>query len=119
MDFMLLVPIVAGILLVILVFRTGVLAYLYDARIGDDGLDFVLFSTFTLFTIPFSEITKVREVGFGGTLTLNAVNFCNRSLTKGFLIEKKSGWYARRVVITPADSAYFKTILSRENIVCS
>jgi hypothetical protein len=119
MNFAIVANVIGGFLLVFLVVRTGLLAYLYDVKVGETGVNFVLFSKFTFFNLPYSEIEKVKEVGFFGTLALNAVNFQNRSLTKGFLIQKKSGWYTRRIIITPADSAHFKAILAREHIVCS
>ena len=108
-----------GIVLVFFVFRTGLLSLLYDARVGEDGIDFVVFSFVKISTLPYSRIERVKEVGFLGTLTLNSVNFCNRSMTSAFLIEKKSGWYTRRVLITPVNADYFKMVLAKKGIACS
>lgn len=119
MNTVALIGALGGIALVFLVFRTGLLPLLYDARIGEAGIDFVIFYYVKISTLPYSRIERVKEVGFLGTLTFNAVNFCNRSLTRALLIEKKSGWYTRRVLITPANIDYFKMVLAKEGVACS
>ena len=110
------VGILGGIALILLVSRTGVFALLYDAKAEEYGIDFVLFRLLKIYTLPYSEIESVREVGFGQMLTAIAVNFSNRSLTNGFLIRTKSGWFTRQILITPAHPTEFKNILQQAGV---
>ena len=53
-----------GFAIVFIVFRSGLLAYLYDAKIGEVGIDIVILSSIRISTLPYSEISRVKEVGF-------------------------------------------------------
>jgi hypothetical protein len=108
--------VLGGIALVYLIFRTGLLSFIYDAKVDEDGINFVILSFIKISTLLYSNIERVSEVGFLGTMKLNAYNFSNRSLTKAFLIEKKSKVFTRYVIITPADKDYFKMILNQRGI---
>ena len=118
MNISVIVGILGGIALILLVSRTGVFAFLYDAKAEEYGIDFVLFRLLKIYTLPYSGIESVRDVGFGQMLMAIAVNFSNRSLTNGFLIRTKSGWFTRQILITPAHPTEFKNILQQAGVEC-
>jgi hypothetical protein len=108
----------AGIGLVALILRLGILSYFYDAKIGNSGIDFFVLSVIKAHSLPYAEIERVKHVGFAGMFVLNAVNFCNRFPTKAFLIEKRTGLITRRILITPEDASHLTMVLAREGIPC-
>ena len=114
-----LLGIAGGIALVYLGYRSGLLSLLYDSEIGNAGIDVVALSCIRLFTLPYSEIENVREVGFRGQFALRALNLSNRSLGRAFLVVRKKGSYGRPMLITPANVSRFKTVLAENGIKCT
>ncbi|MBI5695635.1 MAG: hypothetical protein HZC51_07850 [Nitrospirae bacterium] len=102
-------------LFVFLSWRYDALSYIYDAKLRDYGIDFVLLSYLKVYTLKFSNIEHVKDVG-GGYLCLNVFNFKNRFFHTTFLIRKKKGWIIRQLLITPSDSNAFVTLLSSKGI---
>lgn len=108
-----------GLFLIHVVYRSGVLSLLYDAKIGETGIDVVALSLVKLFTLPYSEIQKVKLVGVRGQFTLTAINLSNRTLINAFLIERKSGSSGPAILVTPACVSKFKRVLADNGIECT
>ena len=90
-----------GVGLVFVVFKSGILGFVYDVRTASTGLEFVLASKFVVGKMPYDNIAKVVDVPAGGVLHLMAYNFKNRSGTGCFLVRQKRSWFARSILITP------------------
>jgi hypothetical protein len=96
-----------GILFVVLVFKSGLLAYIYDIKITREGIEFLLFSRFVTSILRFDNINEVIEPRGGGLTYLTAYNFKNRLGVGCFLIRKKRAWFASSILVTPPDRAIF------------
>lgn len=111
--------VVAGVLLTLgigaLATKYQLLPAIYDIRLSDDAVLFVLFSKFTFHRLPFTNIEKVIQ-GKGGYHFLTAVDFRNRFFAPSFLILKKSGAFTRKVSISPADPQAFLTALAKTDV---
>ena len=108
-----------GVLLVlgigVLATKHQLLVAIYDVRLSDDAVVFVLFSKFNFYRLPFTNIEKVIY-GKGGYHFLTAVDFRNRFFSPSFLILKKSGAFTRKVSISPADPKAFVEALAKANV---
>lgn len=119
MSIFVLIGSLVGLFLIHVVYRSGVLSLLYDARIGETGIDVVLLSFIKLFTLPYSEIQNVRKVGVRGHFTVGAINLSNRTLSKALLIERKNDSSGPPVLITPACVSEFMKALAWHGIECT
>jgi hypothetical protein len=98
---------VLGVLLVFVIFKSGLLGYVYDIRVASEGVQFLLLSSFVVSVTKYESIEEVVETSWGGFHYLMAYNFKNRAGGRCFLIRKKHGWFARAVLVTPRDPAVF------------
>jgi hypothetical protein len=101
--------------LIILIFAIGVslgvvvlgLRFIYEYRIRDNGIEFVIFGTISVYRVSVNNIESAekisrRQLGIGGfTLRLG-----NRFMSTCVLIRKRRG-PIRKIVITPADPDKF------------
>lgn len=90
-------------------------AFIYDIRLTEDGIKFVLFFMLRVGFVPFSNIDAVQEVK-GGYSYLRAYNFKNRFGHTTFLIRKKRAWFANQVLVTPDDADAFTSSLLRAGV---
>jgi hypothetical protein len=100
---------------VLLIWKFDALALLYDIRIADGGIEFRIFSSFTVYALPFSNIEYVKEVR-GGYWILAVLNFKNRLFRTTFLIQKRRGVFTRKILVTPADPGAFTNMLMRAGV---
>ncbi len=83
------------------------LTWLYDLRLENQTLHFVLFRVWTVHVTAPEDIEQVREVGYFSIGAWNAYNFKNRLFARTFLITLRHGWFTRKIQVTPADSPAF------------
>jgi hypothetical protein len=98
---------VLGVLLVFVILKAGILGHVYDIRTSREGIEFLFLSRFVVSTISYCDIEEVIEPVAGGFLHLTALNYRNRAGTGCFLIRKKHSWFAKSLVVTPANSDSF------------
>ena len=104
------------LLLAYFVTKWDLLAHLYDVRVTDELIEFVLFQRWVVYRLPFSNILQVI-VGFGGLRCIAATNFRNRfSLGGTLLIIKKTGFFTRKILISPLQPALFAEHLMRSGV---
>jgi hypothetical protein len=111
----------AGILGFLAIWKLEILTYLYDVRLTPTGLAFCVFSVWTVYVLPYTGIESVDvQKRWGGGLFV--YNFKNRLFKTAFLVRTRSGWFTRRILITPPspeefiralDSAQVRVIDSR------
>ena len=110
---------IAGVLLLLafglIVTRLQVLAAIYDVRISNDAVNFILFSKLVFYRLRFTNIEKV-VIGHGGGHFFTAVDFRNRFFGGCFLILKKNGIFTRKVLVSPADPDFFIQSLSNADV---
>lgn len=103
--------IAGGVVLILVLSKLDVLSYLFDTVVSHDGIDFTVLHGVTIYKLPYSEISQVTEVRWGGFWILGAYNYFNRFFSRKFLIEKKTGTFTRKVIISPQDPVEFKHAL--------
>jgi len=106
---------VAVIVLGAAVTKLDLLAKLYDVRLSTRGIEFIVFSKRVFYTLEFSNINQVIE-GRGGYHFLVACNFRNRFFEGCLLIQKKKGFFARKVLITPSNPGIFMDRLIKAGV---
>lgn len=92
------------------------LTWLYDVKIDTLGIRFVLFQWLTVNLLPWENIDSVREIGVLSPGSLTAYNFKSRFLSRTFLIHKRRGWFARKVLVTPKDPDLFLSAIRANGI---
>lgn len=108
--------IAGGVGLLLVLSKLDVLSYIFDTIVSRDGIDFTVLHGVTIYKLPYSEISQVTEVRWGGFWILGAYNYFNRFLSRKFLIEKKAGAFTRKVIISPRDPVEFKHALQNAGI---
>ena len=91
------------------------LAFIYDIRLTEVGIKFVLFSIFRVGFVPFSNIESVHQVN-GGYFYLRVCNFKNRFGHPTFLIKKRKGIFTKQVLVTPENADEFAGALTRAGV---
>lgn len=94
----------------------NLLSWLYDVKLDDQGIRFVLFGFLTVHLLRFENIEDVIELPYGGLQALTAYNFKNRLFARCFLIKKRRGWFTRKVLITPDLADEFVAALVRNRV---
>lgn len=92
------------------------LTWLYDVIVEDDGIRFVVFKKLTVHFLERDRIEEVVEVGVASIGSISAFNFKSRFLARSFMVRLKRGWFARQVLITPADAERFEAWVRRHGI---
>jgi hypothetical protein len=92
------------------------LPLLYDTRLRPTGIGFVLFGVWTVHTLKFSNIKFVKELHGLKLGPFNAYNFKNRLGGQAFLIETRTGWFTKRVLVTPGDPEEFISALRTSGV---
>jgi hypothetical protein len=92
------------------------LSWLYDIRLNKQGIRFVLFGFWTIYLLQPSNIKTITEIGSTSIGALNAYNFKNRFFARCFMIETKTGWFTRKILITPNNSNEFIAWLNLNGI---
>lgn len=108
--------IAAALLLIFIVIKFEVLPKLYDIRLSERGIEFVLFSCITVYTLKFENIEEILDAR-GGYKYVFAYNFKNRFSRTCFLIRKKEGFFTRQVLVTPRDPSLFVDGLARAGVL--
>lgn len=108
---------VAGVALaVVLIVWGNLLAFVVDTKVTDKGIAIVLFRLVRICTVPYENICLVEPAGFGFP-KLFAYNLKTRPLEKKYYLELKKGWFARKLLISPAASEMFPDKLRERGIV--
>jgi hypothetical protein len=112
--------IIGFLLLTVVVFsliaRKSAVAFIYDIKLNNAGIEFVLFSFWRIYVLSFSNIEYVKEMKHGGLSALRAYNFKNRFFHRTFLIKKKKGFFTRQVLVTPEDETSFVRALTQAGV---
>jgi hypothetical protein len=109
---------IGGMGVLLAIYRLGILSYLYDARVEEDGINFLVFCC-PVWKLDYTNILCVREEKWLKLSNMSAVSFRNRLSCRAFVIVKKKGWYARKIIITPADPMFLKSVLLSKNVECT
>ena len=109
--------VIVGLALVaiVVVIKFEVVPKVYDVRLSERGVEFVLFSCMPFYTLKFENIEEVVETR-GGYKYVFAYNFKNRFSQACFLIRKKKGFFTRQVLITPPNPSLFAEGLARAGV---
>jgi len=91
-------------------------SWLYDTRLQKSGIQFVVLRLLPLHLLQFSNIKLVRELHGMKVGPFNAFNFKNRLFSRAFLIETKTGWFTRRILVTPRDADKFVSTLDEHQV---
>lgn len=87
------------------------LSWLYDLKLDEKGIRFILFGFWTVHFLRFENIESVTEIGRIALGALTAYNFKNRLFARSFLLETRTGWFARKILITPKAPDEFLVLL--------
>lgn len=101
-----------AMIVVLLVFVCNALTLVYDYKIVDRGIQFVLFRRISVGLIAFEDIVEVRTARPWQSI-LSAVNFTNRFryALKPILIRKRTGVLSKEVLLTPRNPESFLAIV--------
>lgn len=86
-----------------------------DVRVGTDGIQFVLLRLFVVATVRFENIEAV-EKQWKWYSRLSAYRFVYR-LGPTYLINKKTAWFSKYVVVSPGDPEQFEASLRRNGVL--
>jgi hypothetical protein len=101
---------------IIVIIKWGLAPYIYDIRAGKDKMEFLLFTYFCIYTLPYSNIVRVQKVRVKRFKYINALDWSNRYSKDKFLVEKKNGIFTRRILITPEDAEQLKQALVQAGV---
>jgi hypothetical protein len=110
------VVIAVAFLLICVVIKFEVLPMVYDVRLSEIGIEFVLFSCIPVYTLEFDNIEEIIEAR-GGYTYVFAYNYKNRFSQSCLLIRKKRGIFTRQVLITPPNPSLFIDNLARRGVL--
>lgn len=92
------------------------LTWLYDVIVEDDGIRFVVLRKVTVHFVDRDRIEEIKEIGVASIGSISALNFKSRFLARSFMVRLKRGWFARQILITPADARQFEAWVSQHGI---
>ena len=93
------------------------LSWLYDVKLGAQGIRFTLFGFWTVHLLQFENIESVTEIGRMALGAFSAYNFKNRLFSRSFLIQTRRGWFTRKVLVTPKAPDEFLLWLRNNGVV--
>ena len=98
------IPILAMIALVVLVisFFQFLGEYVYDYRLSDTSVEFIIFRQIKVWNVPFEEITDIRPALRSDMLSIQkpAFMFVSHPLGKFVFIKRNKGIF-RQIIVTP------------------
>lgn len=109
-----LVPI-GAFAIVLVVWLADGLRYLYDYRVTEQGIQFLVLRVIPWRCIPFSNIAEIRRTG-STEFILTAMNLKNRraQMIRPVLVTKKRSWFSRKFLLTPEDpDSFISAVQSR------
>ncbi|MGZ3240367.1 MAG: hypothetical protein ACXU7Z_08095 [Burkholderiaceae bacterium] len=92
------------------------LALIFDMRMGPQGIQFVLFRALVIATVRYENIEFV-EFQKNPFRPWSAYRVVNRWVSQRFVIYKKSSWFSKYVVVSPAKSVDFETRLREQGVI--
>jgi hypothetical protein len=92
------------------------MAIFFDIRLGQQGIEFIFFRFIVMATVRYDNIEYV-ESQKGSLTPWTAYRFVNRWISRRFIIHKKSAWFSKCVVVSPADKEMFEVGLRRNGVV--
>ena len=101
--------------LFILIWKFDGISFMYDFRVSENGVEFILISFLQVYFLPFSDIEFVKRVK-GGYFNIFAYSFKNRFFRETFLIKKKRGIFTRQILITPDNAVEFIKSLNHAGV---
>ena len=114
-----LISVFGGILLLLafgLVARKlDALSWLYDVKITECTIDFLLFSNWIFYRLRFNNIETVIE-GRGGIRFWTATDLRNRFFGECLLVIKRNGIFTRKVLISPSNYDCFIGALRKAGV---
>jgi len=91
-------------------------ALLLDTRMGVHGIEFVLLRCLVIATIRYDNIAKV-EVRPNLLRQVTAYRCVNRWVATRFMIYKRTAWFSKYVVLSPANEVHFKESLRARGVL--
>jgi hypothetical protein len=111
---------IAGIFVTLLVgifvTKLDILAKIYDARVSEKGIEFVLLTKVVFYVLQFDNIAYAAKTK-GGYGYLFVYNLKNRFFKGCLFIQKKKGVIVRRLLISPADINAFAARLVKAGVI--
>ena len=107
-------PIIVAAIVFFAIWKLDALSFIYDIKIAEDSIEFVLFSFLRVYKLPFSEIEYVKKTK--GGYAIIAYNFKNRLFHTTFLIKKKRGFFTQKILVTPSNADTFENLLNKANV---
>jgi hypothetical protein len=90
-------------------------AFLYDIRLSNTAIEFVLFRVIRIASVAYTNIDFVEKQA--NTLRpLSAYRFVNRVGAK-YLIHNEKSWFSKYVVVSPSDGESFERALEKAGVV--
>ena len=91
-------------------------SWIYDAVPDDSGVQFRFIKYFCIHRLPYSNIDSISEVSGLNPVSMTAFNFKSRFFSRCFLIVTKSGWFTRRILLTPASPENFLSLAAKGGV---
>jgi hypothetical protein len=91
------------------------LALLYDVRLSEKGIEFLIFRIIVITTVAYENIEEVK-LGEKILKQWAAYRFVNRWVAQRYVITKKNSWFAKEVVVSPRNASNFIETLERHGI---
>ncbi len=81
--------------------------WLRDIRLSPAGITFVLFRAWAVCTVPPAQVESVRRYGHVSFSAWDLFDFRCRYIDPSYVLTLRSGWFARKIAISPPSSAEF------------
>jgi hypothetical protein len=92
------------------------LAWLYDIELAAEGIRFVILKSIAVYHLSRENISHIEECGIASIGAWNSYNFKNRLLARTFIISTHTGWFTRKVLVTPPDPEEFVRYLREHGV---
>ena len=91
-------------------------SWLRDIRLTHEGIAFVLFRAFTVYSLPPENIQSVRRFGHVTLTNWDLLDFRSRIVGPSYVLTLHKGWFARKVAVSPPDDSSFLRWVTQHRI---
>ena len=90
-------------------------AFVYDIRLGQTAIEFIVFRYIRIASVPYKNIDFVEKQKHP-LRPLSAYRFVNRFGPR-YIIHNKQSWFSEYVVVSPPDGESFEHALDKAGVV--
>ena len=81
--------------------------WLHDSRLAPNGVEIVLVGRWLVHTIPAASVASISRYEHFSLSDWGLLDLRSRFADRSFVLLLRSGWFARKVAISPPDPAAF------------